>query len=215
MTRSSCVLLAVSAVAACEPVDDRNLTVLPNSIVLDNFEDQTAVPLDPRFTEWEYTVYNTTIHTAQMDIVRPGHDSNWALRLTWTFTDEPNGTVDYPGALERTQIPGSLDLRLFTRFVFSHRYDDAGTCTPVGALTLNVQCREHNSVYQTIVPTSATWQTTSVSLSDFVEAAYQAKGVTWDDCFHVADEISITTQPNLEDGGCSAGALLIDDVSIR
>ena len=160
-------------------------------------------------------MYNTPVSTAQMDAVNPGHDSNWALRLTWTFTDVANGTVDYPGALERTQIPGSLDLRLFTRFVFSHRYDDAGTCTPVGNLTVNMACREHNSTYQTYVPTSATWQTASVPLSDFVEGAYQAKGVTWDDCFRVVDEISIAAQPNLPDGSCSAGALLIDDVSIR
>jgi len=216
MTRSRCALLLTAwAVAACEPVDDRMLTVMPAAIVLNNFENLSAQPLDPRFTPWEYTVYNTDVGAAQADIVMPGHDSNWCLRLDWQFTDPPNGAPDYPGTLERTQIPGSLDLRAYTRFVFSHRYDDVGTCTPVQNLIVNVQCRELDSVYQTFVPASATWQTTSVQLSDFTEAAYQAKGVLWEDCFRVVDEVSITAQPSLQDGGCSAGALSLDDISIR
>ena len=122
------LLLAACAAAACEPVDDRVLTVKPEPIVLSNFEDMSDQPLDPRFTPWEYTVYNTDIRAAQAYIVTPGHDSNWCLRWQWEFTDPPNRRPDYPGTLERTQIPGSIDLRPYTRFVFSHHYEDTGTC---------------------------------------------------------------------------------------
>lgn len=216
MTRSKRVLLlAACAAAACEPVDDRVLTVKPEPIVLSNFEDLSDQPLDPRFTPWEYTVYNTDIRAAEAYIVMPGHDSNWSLRLQWEFTNPPNGRPDYPGTLERTQMPGSINLRPYTRFVFSHRYEDTGTCVTLGNLTVNVQCRELESAFRINVPASGTWQTTSVQLADFTEAFYIAKGVLWEDCFRRADEVTITAQPNLQDGQCSAGALSLDDLSIR
>jgi hypothetical protein len=199
----------------CMALDERELAVKPESIALNSFEDMTTQPLDPRFDAWVYSTYSSDLYTIDNRVVTPGFNSNWCSRLSWSITEPPNGTPEFPGVVLRSQIRNKIDLRSYSRFVFTHRYEDPGGCQPLGELRVNIWCSSLDTGFEKKTLVALDWQTSVFDLSSFSEIWYQAKGIKLEDCLAVADEIQFVAQKNLGDGECNAGMLFLDDLSIR
>jgi len=206
------VVLAV-ANGGCA-VDDRDINVRPEPILIATFEDGTLQPNDARFNRWASTIYNTEIGDRVYRVTSPGRDSGFALELTWDVTDTPNGVMEYPGALIRTQALGSIDLTRYTTFSFSFHVVQ-GPYVPVESIQVSIGCDELRTAVILAQPVGSEWQSVDLPLQAFVEPVWSLTGVDLEDCLSRADQFGFGTTYNLHDGERAAATLLLDDILFR
>jgi hypothetical protein len=206
--------IALVAVAGACAVDDRDVTARPEPIVIDTFEDGTMQPTDARFNRWASTVFNTDIGDRQYRVTSPGHDSDFALMLSWDVTDMPNGVQEYPGALIRTQALGSIDLTRYTTLSFSFRVDQ-GPYAPLPSINIGITCYELRTEVGIAQIVESGWQTVDLPLQSFVEPTWNFTGIKLADCLSRADEFLFGSTYNLKDGERAAATLLLDDITFR
>jgi len=201
----------------CLSVDDRELSIKMGGIVLTSFEATDDRPPDGRFRAWQEGVANTDVFDVAATLIDPGYNSAVCLQLDWRMTDPANGAVDAVAAFERTETILPVDLRTFTRVVFTHQYArlPGSSCGFLDVVAVRVMCEARASGYETTLYAAHSWETNVLDLADFHEIPSLAHGVALADCLGAVDAIEIRAQPTLDDGACSSGSLQIDDVSIR
>lgn len=193
------------------------------TILLGNFEDDTALPQDSRFANYQYYAYNPSAPGLPLGdflsspIVSPGFDSNFALGLNWEVIDPLDGTPNYPGVGVRTVVStGFVDLSGYDRIVFAQQYQHTGSCQPIQALTVVIGCDELNTSYIGAVAVSPTWTNSSLSFSSLTEPSFlPPSGYTRAQCLAVANRVDFQAQVNLADGDCASGNLALDNIEIR
>jgi hypothetical protein len=192
----------------------------PTPILVDDFEDGGPYPVDQRFAVWQYYTYNPPDQPSHAGNYAPGYNSNGCELLQWSVTDTPDGHLEYPGAGLRTLVKDVyIDLSQYTRIVFAHRYEPAGTpCSatdvPIQNFQVQFGCDELGTVYEYSVPTSPTWQEITLNLSAFAEPMFPS-GYSLTQCLQVTSVLQFVVQPTLADGQCGSGQLFLDDISIR
>jgi hypothetical protein len=217
-------LLAAGCFTACS-VDIRPLTVReppPATIVIATFEDNDARPADPRFRPFQFYSYSPALDGLPPDafvtspIVRPGHDSNFALGLNWHLIDAPDGAASAPGVGVRTLVHGFIDLSAYSRLTFGEKYVATAGCQSVTQLKVTIFCDEHNTAFMAFTSLTPGWNNAVLNFSDFVESSYPGpNGTARSECFKVVDNIDFSVSMVLADGSCGAGELSLDDLSIR
>ena len=195
----------------------------PAAILLGNFENDSAQPLDGRFANYQYYAFNPSIPSlppgafVNSPLVSPGYDSNFALGLNWDVIDVPDGVPNYPGVGVRTVVStGFVDLSGYDRIVFAQQYQHSGSCQAIQTLTVVIGCDELNTSYGGAVPVSSTWTNSSLPFSNLTEPTFlPPSGHTRAECLAVANRVDFQTQSNLVDGDCSSGSLALDNIEIR
>lgn len=191
----------------------------PTPFLLDDFEDGNALPFDPRFADWQFYKYNTTVGFVSSTPFGPGFLSNGAIDLEWEIYDPVDQIPNYPGAGLRTLVSQqqvAVDLSRYTRIVFSHRYTHSGTCRALTQLHLAIWCGERATSFVRTIPVSTAWQTTTLELSSFQEGAYPPpNGTPLSACLAAADDFLFQAQVDLKDGECASGRLEFDTISFR
>ena len=195
------------------------------TILLGNFEDDTAIPPDPRFAAYQYYAYNPSFDPTApppgamlaSPLVSPGDASNFALGLDWTVVDAPDGVPNYPGVGVRTVVnSGFVDLSGYDRIVFAQLYQHSGSCKALQNLTVFISCGELNTSYQGTVAVSPTWTTSSLAFKGFIEPTYAPpSGHSLTECLALADGVVFQAQVDLTDGDCASGNLSLDNIEIR
>lgn len=148
------------------------------ALYVDDFEDFDGLPRSGLFAEWQHFSYNPSNQPVALSISEPGLGSNASLRFDWYVRDNPDGSLDYPGAGFRTLADNDyVDLSMHTHLLLGHRHQatpsselqpatsDAGvpTCRSVTRLVAYIPCRQHATQVEAAIPVSESWQTSSTT----------------------------------------------------
>jgi hypothetical protein len=191
------------------------------TILLGNFENDTAVPPDLRFNPYQYYAYNPSYPPpgafVTSPLVSPGYDSNFALGLNWKVIDPLDGVPNYPGVGVRTVVgTGFVDLSGYDRIVFAQLYQHTDSCKALQSLSVVIGCDELNTSYVGAVAPAPTWTTSTLAFKGFVEQSYTPpSGYSLAQCLAVANRVDFQANNNLADGDCASGSLSLDNIEIR
>ena len=125
----------------------------------------------------------------------------------------------------RTLVNGSVDLSSYSRIVFGLKYaptpagpgfGDTANCIADTTLTVSIGCNEYNTTFTKSVLMPPEWKTITMLFADFQEPSYlPATGTSFADCLRLVNGIDFQSQVDLLDGECAAGALGLDDITLR
>jgi hypothetical protein len=210
-------------------------------LVVDDFEDADPLP-STDFDVWIGHTYNPGGQYARLSFQGPGHDSSGAMYLDWRVDDAADGRQAFPGAgLETHALNVPIDLSHYSTLSFAQRFepgidvtdaDDPASsgldeCTTERLLTVITECDDYPGAppldesgrppgYESQVQLSATWATTQIALDELHEPTWRPEtGVPLSGCLSATTGLYFQLQTGLGDGQCSAGRLVLDDITFR